>query len=186
MKYKVIKNLNQYNKYCKIHEELFLTDFKKDQDEIELLEVLIEDFDSKYKKEEFSDLNPVELLKTLLADSNLSQVEFSKQIKTSRQLVNDVLNYRRNISKELVIKLAKFFAMSQEAFSRPYDLAQVSSNTLVAKKQGASKLKANITRAVRVVESTNISLVGEPKRVYASKKRRPSKKKRSNQKTKSK
>lgn len=122
IKYKVIKNLGQYNEYCNKHESLMYKDDKKNAEEIELLELLIEDYDRRIMQEKNEGLNPVELLKSLLRDSNISQNELSKAIEVSKQLISDVLGYRRNISKEMMIKLSKFFSMSQEAFSRQYSL----------------------------------------------------------------
>ncbi|MCB9294668.1 MAG: helix-turn-helix domain-containing protein [Lewinellaceae bacterium] len=122
MKYKIVKSLSQYTEYCDRHEELMLKDEEKHSDEIELLELLIEDYDQRVMKEKNATLNPVELLRTLLRDSNITQSELSKSINVSRQLISDVLGYRRNISKEMMIKLSKYFSMDQEAFSREYDL----------------------------------------------------------------
>lgn len=122
IKYKVIKNLEQYNEYCNEHESLMYKDDRKNSEEIELLELLIEDYDRRVMQEKNEDLNPVELLESLLRDSNISQNELSKAIEVSKQLISDVLGYRRNISKEMMIKLSKFFSMSQEAFSRQYNL----------------------------------------------------------------
>lgn len=122
MKYTIIKSLSQYNKYCDKHESLILKEDEKHNDEIELLELLIEDYDQRLMKEKSEILNPVELLRSLLKDSNITQSELSKSINVSRQLISDVLGYRRNISKDMMIKLSKFFSMSQEAFSREYSL----------------------------------------------------------------
>ena len=117
MKYKKIKDLKQYNQYCDIHERLMLKDEVSNKDEIELLEILIEDFDNRMNNGMQKDLNPVELLRSILSNEGLSQSQFAREINISRQLVSDILGYRRNISKDLVIKFSKFFAMSQEAFS---------------------------------------------------------------------
>lgn len=122
MKYKKIKTLDQYNDYCKIHEKLIVSENAKYEDEIELLEILIDDYDNRVLEGKIEVLNPVELLKSLLRDSELSQNDLAKNIGISRQLVSDILNYRRNISKEVTIKLSGFFSMSQEAFSRKYEL----------------------------------------------------------------
>lgn len=122
MKFKVIKNIEQYNEYCNLHEKLMIADEEGSIDELELLELLIEDFDNKLVSNKIAELNPVELLKTLLRDANLSQSKFSKSIGISKQLLSDILNYRRNISKELMLKLAAYFSMSEVAFSRKYDL----------------------------------------------------------------
>ena len=122
MKYKIIKSLSQYNAYCDKHEALILKDESKYSDEIELLELLIEDYDQRMMKEKSSDLNPVELLRTLMRDGEISQIELSNSLNVSRQLINDILGYRRNISKVMMIKLSNYFSMNQEAFSRKYSL----------------------------------------------------------------
>ena len=122
LKYKKINSLEQYTEYCNIHEQLIIEDDEKYFDEIELLEVLIEDYDNRLLNNQFKQLNPVELLRTMLENNNLSQVIFAKKIDVSRQLINDILNYHRNISKDLVVKFSNFFSMRQEAFSRKYDL----------------------------------------------------------------
>ena len=122
MKYRKIKSIGQYNEYCNIHEKLVIEDSAKNENEIELLEILIEEYDNRILEGKLEKLNPVELLKSLLRDSDLSQNDLAKNIGISRQLLSDILNYRRNISKEVTIKLASFFSMSQEAFSRKYEL----------------------------------------------------------------
>ena len=108
MKYSKIKNSSQYNEYCDIHEKLMIEDEEKHFEEIELLEVLIEDYDRRLIKSKFEDLNPVELLKSILKESGLSQNKLAKEIGVSRQLISDVLGYRRNISKEMMIKLSNY------------------------------------------------------------------------------
>jgi HTH-type transcriptional regulator/antitoxin HigA len=71
VKYTIIKSLEQYNKYCKKHESLNLKDDEKYSDELELLELLIEDFDQRVMREKNKKLNPVELLRSLLKDSSI-------------------------------------------------------------------------------------------------------------------
>lgn len=122
LKYIKISSIEQYNKYCTIHEELVIANYEKAIDEIELLEILIEEYDDRIQKQSYAKLTPVELLKSLLKDSPLNQTQFAKEIAISRQLLSDILNYRRNISKEVAAKLATFFAMKQEAFNRDYEL----------------------------------------------------------------
>ncbi len=99
-----------------------MEDQAKYNDEIELLELLIEDFDQRMMNDKFEELNPVELLRSLLRDSNIAQSELARSINVSKQLISDVLSYRRNISKELMLKLAAYFSMDVTAFSRPYHL----------------------------------------------------------------
>ena len=126
LKYKKIHSLEQYNEYCDIHEELMLSENEEASEEIELLELLIEDYDSRVMKDNYSKLNPVELLKSLLENAGLSQAQFAKEIGVSRQLINDIIGYRRNISKDIVIKMSSYFSMTQEAFSRSYNISSTS------------------------------------------------------------
>jgi len=48
--------------------------------------------------------------------------DLARDLNTTRQLISDILRYRRNISKNMVTKLSERFAMCPEAFSRPYKL----------------------------------------------------------------
>ena len=130
MKYKKIFNKDQYNKYCDLHEKLGLKDAEKYKDDLDLLEILIEEYDSRqmtFRKA----LNPVELLSSILADEGINNAELARSMGTSRQLISDILRYRRNISKEMVIKLSQHFKMRPEAFSRPYKLKSTRDKKLV-------------------------------------------------------
>jgi len=121
MKYKKITDIDQYNLYCEMHEKLTLQDFESHREEIELIEILIDEYESRemeYKKE----MNPVELLEYLLKEGNISNSQLSRELTVSRQLVSDILMYRRNISKSMIMKLAKRFKMQPLAFSRDYKL----------------------------------------------------------------
>ena len=111
-----------------IHEQLMHADEKAHADEIELLELLIDDFEEKQLSN--TRLNPVELLRNLLEANGIGQSELAKELNVSRQLISDILSYRRNISKELVLKLSERFAMSQQAFSRRYRLKRKETSPL--------------------------------------------------------
>lgn len=123
MKYRIIKSLSQYTDYCNRHEKLMQENESEYQDEIELLELLIEDYDQRMTGERYA-LDPVALLKRQMESSAINQVELAQQLGVSRQLVNDILKYRRNISKEVAVRLSDLFAMRLDAFARPYPLAQ--------------------------------------------------------------
>lgn len=122
LRYKKIESIEQYNEYCDVHEKLFGEDEELYSDEIKLLEILIEDYERRSQVNKIKELNPVELIISLIRDSNISQSELAKSLGISKQLLSDILNFRRNISKSLVVKLANYFSMSQEAFSRRYPL----------------------------------------------------------------
>lgn len=124
MKYNRIKTLKQYTTYCNEYEELVLKGLKKDQEAIDLLELLIEDFDNRTIQDigEEQDMEPVELLAYLMSEQQLTKAALARALGVSRQLITEILNYKRNISKRMVMKLADYFKMMPIAFSRAYEL----------------------------------------------------------------
>jgi len=121
MKYKIIANDEQYNKYCEIHEKLTYKDYEKYHDEIELIELLIDDYENR-TVEPIKELNPVQLLSYIIDEEEITKTELAKQLKVSKQLISDILAYRRAISLDMVNRLSNRFKMRPEAFSRPYKL----------------------------------------------------------------
>ncbi len=124
MEFKRIKNLKQYNKYAELYEELLYRGLKKDEDKIDLLELLLEDFDNKTIQDIGipEEMDPVEILAYLLEEHNLSKSELARQLGVSRQLITEIINYKRNISKRMVMKLSERFKIKPAAFSSEYDL----------------------------------------------------------------
>lgn len=121
MKYKKIPNLTEYTEYCNKYEVLITEDYEKNKDEIDLLGILIDEYDNRqaqFKKK----MNPVELLISILDEEQISKSKLAKELGTSRQLISDIIRYRRNISKDMVNKLSTYFKLRPEAFSRPYNL----------------------------------------------------------------
>ncbi len=124
MKFKRVRSLEQYNEYCNLYEDLIMKSKTKDSEEIDLLELLIEDYDNRVIeaigiKE---DMTPVELLRYLLEENNLTKAELARELGVSRQLITEILNYKRNISKKMITKLSDRFKMQPIAFSREYEL----------------------------------------------------------------
>ncbi len=123
MKYTVIKTLKQYNEYCSI---LYNLDFSKGRktkailDEIDLLVLLIETYDRVHYS--IPTLNPVEMLILLMKDHNLKAVDLANQLGVTKGYISQILNYKREFSKEMVRKLAEKFRVQQETFNRPYPL----------------------------------------------------------------
>lgn len=121
LKYKVIKSKAQYNEYCSILEELlFSTKTKETKEEIALLSLLIERWDSDHNT--FQDLDPIQLLHSLLNDHKLKAKDLVELLDVSKGYVSDILNYKKGLSKDVIRKLATHFKLSQEAFNRPYKL----------------------------------------------------------------
>ncbi len=120
LKYKVIKSRDQYDQYCNALEELVISDSDQNYDEIELLTLLIENYDK--EKNSFNGLDPVRFLKALMNEHQLKAKDLVQILGVSKGLVSDILNYKKGFSKEIIRKLATHFSVSQEAFNRPYGL----------------------------------------------------------------
>jgi HTH-type transcriptional regulator/antitoxin HigA len=122
LKYTVIHSQKQYNSYCKALEALvFLSSKNKAaKDEIELLTLLIKNWDDEHSF--FKQLDPIELLKSLMKDHHLKSTQLSKLLGVSEGLVSDMLSYKKGLSKETIRILADHFKLKQEAFNKPYTL----------------------------------------------------------------
>ena len=120
LKFTIIKNKEQYDKYCDILEDLIVLDDKKTQDEIELLTLLIEKWDAGHNS--FDDLNPIELLKALMNEHNLKAQDLVDILDITKGTISKILNYHKGLSKDTIRKLSDYFKVSQEAFNRPYRL----------------------------------------------------------------
>lgn len=120
LKYTVIKNQKQYSEYCNILEKLISKDYDRFSDEIELLTILIEKWDSEHNS--FEDADPIELLKSLMESNNLKAKDLVNILGLSKGTISKILNYQKGLSKETIRKLSNHFNISQEAFNRPYKL----------------------------------------------------------------
>ena len=120
LKYGIIKTKEQYIEYCDILEKLVCKESKNVQDEIELLELLIENWDNTHNS--LTDLSPIELIKSLMRENDLKSKDLVEILSLSKGTVSKILNYHKGLSKETIRSLADYFKISQEAFNRPYKL----------------------------------------------------------------
>ncbi|MCD4679333.1 MAG: helix-turn-helix domain-containing protein [Bacteroidales bacterium] len=120
LKYTIIKNEKQYNKYCNTLEELIVQEDKTLYNEIELLNLLINKWDNEHNS--FDDLNPIELIKALMEENKLKPKDLIDILDLSKGTVSKILNFHKGLSKETIRKLSDYFNISQEAFNRPYKL----------------------------------------------------------------
>jgi HTH-type transcriptional regulator/antitoxin HigA len=122
LKYKIIKSRKQYQQYCKTLEALVDTKSKNKEvrDEIELLTFLILKWDSENSL--IRDVDPVELLHSLMKENNLKAKDLVRILGVSKGLISDILNYKKGLSKDIIRNLSEYFKVSQEAFNRPYQL----------------------------------------------------------------
>ncbi|HKK45161.1 MAG TPA: helix-turn-helix domain-containing protein [Balneolaceae bacterium] len=125
LKYTVIKTEKQYDEYCNILEDLvfgeeeLVSDDDK-QDEIELLTLLIEDWDEKQRSSSVTD--PVELIKSLMKDHNLNQQDLSEIAGVGKSYISEILNYKKRMSKKVIRNWADYFKIGQDALNRDYKL----------------------------------------------------------------
>jgi len=120
LKYTVIKNKKQYDEYCNILEILISKEDDKFSDEIELITILIEKWDDEHNS--FEDVDPIEVIKTLMENNNLRAKDLAEILDLSKGTMSKILNYQKGLSKETIRKLSNHFNISQEAFNRPYKL----------------------------------------------------------------
>ena len=118
LKYKIIKDREQYSEYCTILESL--VDSDGNQDEIDLLTLLIEKCDE--ENIQIDDTEPIELVKYLLEVNELKSKNLSEILNLSKGTVSKILNYKKGLSKESIRKLSAYFKISQQAFNKPYEL----------------------------------------------------------------
>jgi HTH-type transcriptional regulator/antitoxin HigA len=130
LQYRIIKTKTQYQSYCNKLEALLELRKKTKliQDEIELLNLLIEKYDSEHNT--FHDVDPIELLKALMKDHNMKAVNIAKLLEVGEGLVSEMLNYKKGLSKETIRILSDRFKLNQEAFNRPYELRLNRTNKL--------------------------------------------------------
>jgi HTH-type transcriptional regulator/antitoxin HigA len=121
LKYRIIKDGEQYTEYCNTLEDL-LTRSKSDEnvDEIELLTLLIEKYDS--ENNTFEEYDPIVLLQSLMKDHQMKAKDVVDLLNVSKGYVSDILHYRKGMSKEVIRKLADHFKVNQAAFNRQYSL----------------------------------------------------------------
>ncbi|HEU4717141.1 MAG TPA: helix-turn-helix domain-containing protein [Bacteroidia bacterium] len=128
LKYKVITSVKQYNRYCRMLEELVFAEGKKtkeQKDEIALLTLLVGKWDELHRNIAFRQLTPVELLLSLMSDHGMKAKDLARLLGVSKGYVSGILNYKKGLSKEVIRRLAEYFSLSQEAFNRPYTLKSV-------------------------------------------------------------
>jgi HTH-type transcriptional regulator/antitoxin HigA len=120
MEYSTIITEEQYDQYCYRIIDLLEERKASNEDEIELLEQLIHEWEEVHYPT--SESPPVEILLSLMENHDLSNKQLANKLGLEESLVSDVINYKIGFSEELINKLCNQFKMSQEAFNRPYPL----------------------------------------------------------------
>jgi len=121
LKYTVIKNRDQYDEYCNILERMLNENNEQNEEEIELLTLLIEHWDSENEFRPKID-DPVKILKSLMEEHRLKAKDLTEILGLSKGTISKILNYHKGMSKETIRKLSQYFKLSQDIFNRPYSL----------------------------------------------------------------
>ena len=120
LKYTIIKDKEQYYKYCDTLEEYILKEDDSLSDEIELLTLLIEKWDKDHNT--LNDIDPVGLIKVLMEENNLKAKDLIEIIGLSKGTISKILGYKKGLSKDTIRRLSDHFNIKQEAFNKPYKL----------------------------------------------------------------
>ncbi len=89
-------------------------------DEIDLLTLLIEKWDSEHNS--FMEVDPIKLLHSFMEEHGMKAKDLVKLLNVSKGYISDILNYKKGLSKEIIRDLSSHFKVSQEAFNRPYKI----------------------------------------------------------------
>jgi len=122
MKYKVIKSDEQYLEYANRLEELVSSGLNSQDaiDEYELLYLLIQDWDDKHSSA--PEMDPVELIKSLMEDHDLKQADLVEIAGVGKSTISEILNYKKRMSKKVIRNLANHFKIQQEVLNKQYRL----------------------------------------------------------------
>jgi HTH-type transcriptional regulator/antitoxin HigA len=89
-------------------------------DEIELLELLIDTWDSAH--DVFADYDPVQLLQALMTENNLKQIELAAELGIGESYLSEILSYKNGFSRNMIRKLSDVFGVHPDAFRKNYEL----------------------------------------------------------------
>ena len=99
--YTIIRSKEQYMIYCHDLEELtssYQSSPSNDLlDLIDTVTLLIEQFDQEHSQ--LKEVDPIQLLKSLMHDNNLKQKDLVELLKVSKGHLSDILNYKKGLSK---------------------------------------------------------------------------------------
>lgn len=114
MKWKVLKSEEDYNKASLRLMEIFQADPNSPEiDELELLLVLVKDYDEKHYQ--LPELDPLEVIKYKMQEMGVKAKDLEPLI-GSKGHVSAVLSGKRDITLKMAQKLRDFFSLPAEVF----------------------------------------------------------------------
>lgn len=120
MQITIIKNANQHKLYLERVNELFFAEKgTKEREELELLSLVL----NKYETEKFPipESNPIDIIKFLLEQNDISPSEFGEIIK-SRSRASEIVHKKRKLTLTNIRMIKNYFNISVDTLIRDYDL----------------------------------------------------------------
>jgi len=122
MKYTIIKSKKQYYEYANILENLvFNNDEEKVVDEVDLLTLLIEDYDNRSNPNEIN-MDPIQIIRYLMEENKLKNQDLAGILGCGKAFVSLLLSYKRKLNWNHADTLAKHFSLRTESLTKPYDV----------------------------------------------------------------
>jgi HTH-type transcriptional regulator/antitoxin HigA len=90
-------------------------------DYLDVLTDLIAKYESAHWQRLSKSMTPAETLSYLLEQSGTSQSELARQTHTRQSHISEFINGTRDLSKESIVSIARFFSVSPEIFLRGID-----------------------------------------------------------------
>ncbi len=127
LQYKPVKSMAQYKSYESYLEKLLWIKDKSetDKESIALLISLIEKWDADHSTKsqvipKAPPRDPILALDNLMKEFKINPSDLATTLGISQSGISDILNYRKELSEELIAKLSQRFKVSQEVFSKTY------------------------------------------------------------------
>ncbi len=119
MKYTIIRNSKQYYKYAEILEKLVTE--KGDRDDIDLLTLLIEDYDRRTGPAEI-EMDPIDMIKFIMEENRMKDKDLAEILGVGRSYISLLLSRKRRLPLDKAIKLATHWKLDQAVLTRPYQV----------------------------------------------------------------
>ena len=125
MQYKPVKSLAQYKSYESYLEKLLWIDEKSETDRqsIDILISLIGKWDSDHHTHssiipKSTPPDPIRILDSLMKENKINPSDLASTLGISQSGISDILNYRQELTDELISKLAQKFNVPLNTFKK--------------------------------------------------------------------
>jgi len=122
MKYTIIRTRKRYHEYANILEKLVFSKIeRKVADEVDLLTLLIEDYDKRNSPGEIN-MDPIQIIRFIMEENKLKNQDLASILGCGKAYVSLLLSYKRKLNWNHADTLAKHFSLRTEALTKPYEV----------------------------------------------------------------